>query len=318
MAKLIILFFTIISFSGSVESKTQPVALLKKKLKSYQRGIRKVRGEIKVLDRQIKKKNDNLINVLQRKTALQNQMIEMEHSYQSDFESYSELKQQVLRRLKQIALNQMSSDESAFYTNVVLRKKLKLKLKEIRKNQDHLAELRSEIVTLQTKFQKYESAESDLNMKIVALESKQQDFLETYQSRVGKSSEISKKLKSELRKKNSFFSEPIEQYSKRTSHKKGVYYTITGKQQVVAAKEGKVIYVGSMSNYGNVVMIQHANSKISVYLGQFSPKIGQNHSVQRGEIIGYTLLDSVKNGNLYFEIRHNNIPQKTLPLIEKV
>jgi murein DD-endopeptidase MepM/ murein hydrolase activator NlpD len=321
MAKLdyrIILFSFVLVIGASVHARS--ISKLQNKLQKYQVGIKKVRKEISSIDKMIKGKNKRLIDMMQKKTSIQNHIIEMEHGYQEDFEEYSKQKQEIVEKIKKIAIHQMNQmkNEDSFYKNVVMRKLLKKKLAKIKENELKLENIRNEIMSYQDRFQKVESFETELNLKIVALESRQQDYLQTYQKRMGKTSQISKMIKAELKKRDAFFAEPLEQYKKRTSNKKGVYYTVNSRQQVLAAKRGKVIYVGSMSNYGNVVMIQHANSKISVYLGKFAPKIRENSQVKQGEIIGYTDHSEQKQSNVYFEIRHNNIPQKTLPLIQKV
>lgn len=321
MAKLGFLLSLFLFVSVSNDTNAKPIQELQSRLKKYQSGIKSVRREIRSIDGMIKSKNKRLIDMMQKKTALQNQIIDMEHDYQKDFDDYSIQKEEIVEKLKKIAIHQMNQskkNEDSFYKNVVTRKILKKKLAKIKRDEEKLSKIRNEIMSYQVHLEKIESFENELNIKIVALESRQQDYLQTYQNRVGKSSQISKMIKAELKKRDAFFAEPLEQYKKRTANKKGVYYTVKSRQQVLAAKNGKVIYVGSMSNYGNVVMIQHANSKISVYLGKFSPKIQENTDVEQGEIIGYTEHSGNKQSNVYFEIRHNNIPQKTLPLIQKV
>lgn len=312
-------FILFLFISWSSFAAQEPIKELKQKLQLYKAGVSEVRREMNSLGKLIKNKNNKLIDILQKKTAMQNQIIEMEHSYQQDFEAYFELKKELRNKLKRIALNQFeSTNDQGFFKNVLIRHKIKKQLGQVKKDETKLSELREQILVYQNQLKQLENFETDLNVKIVTLESKQEDYMTTYQNRLGRTSEITKKIKAELAKQNAFFHEPIDQYSKRTSNKKGVYYTVQGRQQVTAAKAGKVIYVGSMANYGNVIMIQHAKSKISVYLGQFSPKIKESTSVEQGDIIGYTELTSDRQGNVYFEIRHNNIPQKTLPLIQKV
>lgn len=320
MANVVYRFFLLhLLLLGSVYGANQPIKELKQKLVKYQASVSKVRKEMKSIGGLIKQKNKRLIDILQKKTSMQNEIIEMEHSYQKDFERFSEIKLEIKSQLKSIALNQFDENgEKGFFKNVIIRHQLKRKLSRIKKDEKKLTQLRSQILSYQKQLQELERFETDLNIKIVTLESKQNDFITTYQNRLGRTSELSNQIKAELKKQNAFFSEPFEQYAKRTSNKKGVYYTILGRQELVASKAGKVIYVGSMANYGNVVMIQHAKSKISVYLGQFSPKIKENLNVEQGDILGYTEPASKKHSNIYFEIRHKNIPQKTLPLLQKV
>lgn len=318
--KLPIFLFTIL-ISLNVYSTQAPVKTLKGKLYKFQKSVKNIRHAMKSLDSDIHSKNKRLVNVLQKKTLIQNEIIEMEHNYQETFEEYKSRKNEIKQDLKKLAIQQENQKEKIgqFFKLVILKKRLLKKLNKIKTDENHLASLRNEILDEQKRLEGLEKFETDINVKIIALESKQQKYMSDYQDRLGVATELSKKIKEELSKMKEIFGEPIKEYVSKT-HKKnqGIYFTVKGRKEVQASKGGKVIYVGSMSNYGNIVMIQHGNEKISVYLGQFNPKVKIQTELRKGEVIGYTDLIGDKTGNIYFEIRHKNVPQNTLALLNKV
>lgn len=101
---------------------------------------------------------------------------------------------------------------------------------------------------------------------------------------------------------------------------KGVTFKFQGKNEVLATKSGKIAYVGSLANYGNVVMIDHGNDTRTVLLGQFDSSVKNGDVVKDSQIIGYTNPRSVNglgDGKIYFEVRKNNLAQNTYLLLDK-
>ena len=77
-----------------------------------------------------------------------------------------------------------------------------------------------------------------------------------------------------------------------------------------AAKGGSVIHAGSMSGYGNVVMIDHGGGFTTVYAHQSRIAVRNGQSVSQGEVIGYIGNTGNSTGpHLHFETRVNGSPQ---------
>lgn len=90
--------------------------------------------------------------------------------------------------------------------------------------------------------------------------------------------------------------------------KKGI--DIAGKmgQPVVAAAAGKVLYVGTMRSYGNLVIVKHSTNLLSAYAHNKTILVKEGQNVAKGEKIaemGDTDTDSVK---LHFEVRQQGKP----------
>ena len=86
-----------------------------------------------------------------------------------------------------------------------------------------------------------------------------------------------------------------------------------------AAAAGTVSYAGDqLKDYGNLVLIRHADGYITAYAHAESLTVSKGDVVKRGQVIGYAG-DSggVSEPQLHFEIRHNTTPLDPRPLLDE-
>lgn len=77
-----------------------------------------------------------------------------------------------------------------------------------------------------------------------------------------------------------------------------------------AAKGGEVIYAGSMSGYGNVVVVDHGGGFTTLYAHQSRLGTSDGRNVGQGEIVGYVGSTGHSTGpHLHFETRVNGSPR---------
>ncbi len=113
------------------------------------------------------------------------------------------------------------------------------------------------------------------------------------------------------------FSLPIRKFVKIEKSETGINFHYRDATYLMAPSNGKIIYVGELSNYGNVVMIEHDKKMISVLLGDIRPEVEELSIVTQGSVIGKLIAD--KDGglkSLYYEIRKEEKPMPTLSYLK--
>lgn len=100
------------------------------------------------------------------------------------------------------------------------------------------------------------------------------------------------------------------------SYKKGIDITGSEGQPVVAAAAGKVTYAGhGIRGYGNMVIIKHTPTLLSVYAHNKSIAVKEGQTVSRGQQIAAMGNSDTSKVKLYFEIRRNGKPVNAMALL---
>jgi murein DD-endopeptidase MepM/ murein hydrolase activator NlpD len=79
---------------------------------------------------------------------------------------------------------------------------------------------------------------------------------------------------------------------------------------VWAAKEGKTLYSGTMTGYGNVIILDHGNGVSTLYAHLSKILVNQGDTVKKGEVIGLVGATGWATGpHLHFEVRLGGVPK---------
>ncbi|MGS0743183.1 peptidoglycan DD-metalloendopeptidase family protein [Glaciimonas sp. GG7] len=94
-----------------------------------------------------------------------------------------------------------------------------------------------------------------------------------------------------------------------SSKKKGIEIAGKSGQPVVAASGGKVMYAGSgIRGYGNLLIVKHTSSLLSVYAHNQAILVKEGQMVSRGQKIAEMGKSDSSTVKLYFEIRRDGKP----------
>lgn len=219
----------------------------------------------------------------------------------------------------------------------------KVHLELLKQAQGKLTAKETELVSFETKVTEFDQKlselrknEEELALVLKELEERKKVAMESYLAKVEKKKKIEslvqkrrvtkriaavKKKMSDapriLAKPDRLFANPVDDYLAFTPSKKGVTFKYQATQPVKAAGEGKVVYAGDLSSYGQVVLIDHGNDLRTVLLGKMNIRVKKNDTVRSGDILAYTVNDSKEAQNLYFEVRKKNTAQNTILWLEQ-
>lgn len=91
---------------------------------------------------------------------------------------------------------------------------------------------------------------------------------------------------------------------------KGVDYAAPTGTPVKATANGKIIFRGKKSGYGNTIIVQHRNRYSTLYghLSRFSSGVSNGSSVRQGQVIGYVGMTGLATGpHLHYEFRIDDV-----------
>jgi murein DD-endopeptidase MepM/ murein hydrolase activator NlpD len=96
---------------------------------------------------------------------------------------------------------------------------------------------------------------------------------------------------------------------------RGVDYAAPTGTPVKASGDGKVIFAGRKSGYGNCVILQHGREYTTLYghLSRFASQMRVGTSVEQGQTIGYVGMTGLATGpHLHYEFRINGVHHNPL------
>jgi murein DD-endopeptidase MepM/ murein hydrolase activator NlpD len=90
----------------------------------------------------------------------------------------------------------------------------------------------------------------------------------------------------------------------------GINFSVPEGTEIRAAEEGEVVYAGngsrepSLKNYGNLILLRHADKYVTVYAHAKDLNVKVGDKVKRGQVIGRVgQTGSVSSPQLHFEVR---------------
>ncbi|POB14892.1 murein hydrolase activator EnvC [Halobacteriovorax sp. DA5] len=344
MAKSLVLFTVLLITSASMRAEAAPnLNAIKGQVTDSRSKIDNYKKSIQSIETQLQTKNEDYLQAMKSRQDLDYQIFELEKNLNQSLFDLESDKVRVKKTIRHVALSYMeNSTHEDLVKSQLLLKSLKNEKKEIQSKIDYCTDLKKKTFELRTRLSETVKIERELYTLLQELETRKsstvQEFLTEKENHEKLKSEYSKLRKSQqLAKKKAQaklkviknkasssstklvanFAVPVKKFISTENGKKGITYTVKSGQEIFATKAGKVEYVGSLANVGNVIMVDHGNDIRSIYLGDFAASVKKGQAVDLGSSVAKTRF-SIKKGNLskvYFEIRKKNTAQNTAQLI---
>lgn len=335
----LLLLFSITVFTSQVAfaAKKLSISDIRKNIRSQSRVLKRINKSIIKLERKLGHQNKGYINVLENKRQIENQIYKNSEKIEKYLELVGLEKNRVKKLLGSVVANLMNNEETSadLLSKKIMSKALSKELVKLKSFENILKIKKLKLDETRKYFNSLEKKEIEILSLINELENRKNEYASEYVKVEKRKSKLSAKLSSaksnlsfKRRKKkkshqkvlvNFRFKSPIENYSGLEYKKKGITFKFNQKQTVKNTIAGKISYVGSLANYGKVIMIDHANQTRSIFLGDVDSRVRQGQAVRGGQIIGYTRVNSNSSemSKLYFEVRKNDKAQNTLLLMDK-
>jgi murein DD-endopeptidase MepM/ murein hydrolase activator NlpD len=329
--KFVLLFYFIVTATLAAPLPVQSKKQLKQSLRSYDRQMKKMSKVMGRIEKKLEVVNKKALKLTSQKLELDNEIYSMRANL---YEQKGFIKNQMIqtrRSLMRLTLNKMGNHAGS--TNIVVEKifieKLGKDLKTYTSLQKKIKGKEKVLEVLSVRLRDFVRNQQDLIGLANNLEknkkNKAKSFVRLRNKRLvadKKYKQLKKRIRavktgSRLAKKIGLFTPPIEKKVSLEFKKKGVTFMFRQEQPVLCTRAGKIVYRGSLSTYGNVVMIDHGNDMRSVLLGEFKPKVKKGMSVREGQVLGYAKPLSGREGKVYFEVRSKDKAHETIHLLKE-
>ncbi len=200
------------------------------------------------------------------------------------------------------------------------RKNLEIQQKELVKKQKELKSLTSQKKNL---LNRNKTAIRQTQIRLSKLSKKAKDMKDLIKKL--QEEEKAKRAKNILKNHKDYFANLITDSGEAILPASGVIKTSFGDEDEIGAKskgitiktrpgalvvapmDGIVRYAGIFKNYGNIIIIEHANNYHSLISGLEKFETDTNQKIKSGEPVGYAI-NSSDNPIIYYELRYNGSP----------
>jgi len=320
------LVFVVSSLSHAAISRKPDGDLIfkyEKMLKAKEQEYRSIELNIKSLEHDIADKNQRYIEGISITKRIMSAIDQMEDKLSTHEKDIGSVNSKIKDMYSKYLLNSMDENSPELvYENRVLAKALKYYTTRLQALTVLGEDLGNRQALLKARYEEYNGVEQILYSLVTEMENKKKVMAETYVESLKQKEEIETKLSelittSKCVATNSQLGSPIINFISAKRVDKGVNFEFKGPKAVYAVSTGKVVYVGSLASYGNVIMMDHGSDLRSVLLGDFVPAVKLNDQISRGAIVARTVSKDTKSDSVYFELRKKNIAQNVVSWLDK-
>lgn len=314
------------------KGRTKELLSLKLIIEKQNKKIDRLHQQINQIERKLGENNQFYLSLIKKRKLYINQVYSLEKKLHENEKKLKERHTKAQHVLEKYLINVLDENQNSAnllehkLLAAILKKKIKMFAEEIAYNQV----LQEKIADVKGKINDFFSKEQELTNLLNRLENKKKSMAEMYVSYMKTKGDYQKKYSKLKRKihlgKNNFrkiknkikkFLRPLKEYTEMKYKNKGITFKFLGSNPLHVAQNGKVVYVGNLSTYGNVIILDHGDQTRSILLGDLLPQVKVGKEVKKGGILGRTKDLGVTYGKVYFEVRIENKIQNTIYLMDK-
>lgn len=329
---------------------------MKRKLQEQNRDVQKLTKEVNNVEVTLGLNNKKYLRLAEERAKIEENLAKARKNADFDSEGLKKSYTQTKSLLMGVLLNKLENTENA--SDMLARKLMVERLQRKLGDLDGLMKankvLQDEVEALYSKLQESMNTEKELLSIMGEMEERRRELRNSLESQTKNTVASQTKLDEEKNKlamnqkavqvqkvrekvapiqiteeikvpsqpsSGEGFLSPISSYQDMRYDKKGITFDFNGKNEVHAPKGGKVVHVGALANYGNVIMIDHGEDTRTVLFGQFDYTVKNGDTVKDSQIVGFTkpraVATGLGGGSLYFEVRKKNLAQNTYLLLDK-
>ncbi|MBT7669948.1 MAG: peptidoglycan DD-metalloendopeptidase family protein [Bdellovibrionales bacterium] len=339
----ILLMITVVSNFSVLAASKPGISLAKHRsnLSQQQEMVQELKTRLSHLEKQLGDDNRDLLKMLKVGENLER---EIAFLTEKGLVTKSELAKNKERAIKEyhhllIYLVDSNQDASTLLLKRTMAQRLQREISQLKRVEQETQKVQVQLSMLTSTLQGNLHRRERLSFNLSSLEQEKNQTAQSYLSAVKRRSELregladakkrqvrsgkltpSRKVKSVPALITTKLAPPIDKFIGQQHKKKGITYRFMGVRPVMATGDGEIVYLGELSTYGNLLIINHGNKTRSILLGEFTPKVKKGKRVRQGELIGYTtrLASTVgQEGQLYFEVRQGEMIQNTSLLLDR-
>ncbi|HAZ12041.1 MAG: hypothetical protein A2X86_06685 [Bdellovibrionales bacterium GWA2_49_15] len=286
-----------------------------------------MQGKLQMLGRILASKEGKLATVNNAKFDLEIEMGDLDLKLKTLQPEVNVKQNKISRLIKTLVALITSKDDSMASLIIVkaLREDIVKREMELKDLEQQMISLKSKIMIVAQNLRSFSDQETALSEQLVELKETRTETLEAMSEIEKKIDELLKvKLVDDsvpVKTKGQSFSVilPLESFGQSRVTKKGMTLHFRERVAILAPANGRVAYLGQLGNLGEVVIIDHGQEYRSILLGKANYTIGAGDNLSKGDVIGYAKGDSLGEataGQIYFEIRHKNVPKAVSSFID--
>ncbi len=283
------------------------------------------------VEKELESSNKSFLKLGKSKLTIEQSIYSLKKSLLASMSNLSGHKNELKKLLRTVTVNTLDGPDSPqqMLAKKILMVNLKKRMRDYKKQMVKTRATQDKLLVVEAKLKDYltkeellldsisqlELSKTKQSNRYVLVKNRYEDYLKKWQRVKVKKSRH--KGGGKLRSTLGTFRAPIKEHKALDFRKKGVTFLFSKRQPVLASRSGKVIHSGSLSTYGNVLMLDHGKDTISVCLGDFRAQVAKGKRVKAGDVIGYTFKPKRKDSKIYFEVRIKDKAQETIHLLDE-